>query len=388
MVVSSSATRLAGAGTATGPDAVREAVAGAIADLEASDPGLVIFFPAATADAAPLARAAAEAAHGVPIAGLSSGAQIAGSGVVTGGCSAIAFDRSMRVGVGVIDNASRAPRQAGREATRRALAQVDPAAGHPLLLLFLDPATDDQADTLAGAYEVAGARIPLAGGVGGGAAPVQFNGEGSHRDSVVAVAIVSPNPLGVGLAHGCRPVGVPAIVTAAHGRSVRQLDGRPAETVYLETIGRAGERLDDAAFAVLAVVHPLIQPDLNDDVRIRHVWGRASDGGLLCATRITANAAVQVAVESRAGIVSSASQAVGDALAGLGGMPARAALVFDCASRHWAADDATLELEVAAMAGRLAAPVCMAGGYTHGEVGRVRGATGDRSHAVVVATFA
>ena len=87
----------------------------------------------------------------------------------------------------------------------------------------------------------------------------------------------------------------------------------------------------------------------------------------------------------------SAWDAVCEALAGLGDAPARAALVFDCAGRKRALINlgGSLEREVQTLASSFGDNVPpLAGLYTHGEVGRVRGAKGDRNHALVVVTFA
>ena len=107
---------------------------------------------------------------------------------------------------------------------------------------------------------------------------------------------------------------------------------------------------------------------------------------LHCATHIPANAAVEVSVETPQHIVESACHAVERAVEGLAGAPPRASLIFDCAGRRRAAG-ADLEREVDAMVESLEGRPPLAGVYTHGEVGRVRGAKGDRNHAIVVVAF-
>jgi hypothetical protein len=117
------------------------------------------------------------------------------------------------------------------------------------------------------------------------------------------------------------------------------------------------------------------------------VLGRGPEGGLECATHIPPNAAVDFMEQSPPDIVESSSRAVENALAGLG-RPARAALVFDCAGRKRAvADSLAHEVEgLNAAFGERTPP--LAGLFSHGEVFRLRGAKGDRNHAVVVAAFA
>jgi hypothetical protein len=90
-------------------------------------------------------------------------------------------------------------------------------------------------------------------------------------------------------------------------------------------------------------------------------------------------------------IVRSARAAAEDARSQLDGPP-EAALVFNCAARSaWFTGPfgtmlAQRELDaVAAAFGET--PPSVAGVYTRGEIGRVRGAAGDRNHSVIVAAF-
>ena len=80
----------------------------------------------------------------------------------------------------------------------------------------------------------------------------------------------------------------------------------PAEAVYLEKLGMGDVPLSDADFEAIAMAHPLAQPELRGDVRPRYVRGRAPGGGLVCATSIEANAAVDVCEHKPEAIVRSA----------------------------------------------------------------------------------
>lgn len=375
----------AAAGWATGSAAVRDAVAEAVAGLDGGLPGLVVIFPTGQVEPTLAALHAREAAGGAPVVGMTSNGALWEPRGAAASCSALAFDDTLVAGVGVAEHASRAPRAAGRAAAEAASAAVDPAGGHPLLLLFLDPATGDQGEAIDGAYEVTGPAVSFAGGGAGAGDGVQFAHDAARRDSVVAAMIVSRRPIGVGLAHACTPLGTPSIVTRADGRTVVELDGRPADVVYAEKLGRT-ESLEDRELEALAVMHPLAQPELRGEVRLRHVFGRASGGGLAVATAIPANAAVAFTEQTAPAIVDSAAEAVARALEELRGAPARAVLAFDCAGRKRALGDA-VEDEIAAIRVAVGEDVPLAGGFTHGEVGRVRGAKGDRNHALVVVAF-
>ena len=373
----------AAAGWARGPGAVLDAVGDAVDGLAGARPGLVLMFPTGQIEPRLAALQAREAAGGATVAGMTSDGSLADPRGLEPGCSALAFDETVLAGVGVAEHASRDPRGAGRAAAEAASAAVEPAPGNALLLLFVDPATGDQCDAVDGAYEATGPAVPFAGGGSGTPDGVQFAHDAARRDSVVAAMLTSPGPIAVGLSHACTPVSAPSIVTRAAGRTLLELDGRPADEVYAEKVG---VDLDEEELHRAAVRHPLAQPELSGEVRLRHVFGRAPGGGLACATAIPANAAVVFTEQTVQAIVDSAAEAVKRARAGLRAARPRAALVFDCAGRKRALGDA-VERETEAIRASLGEDVPLAGGFTHGEVGRVRGAKGDRNHALVVVAF-
>jgi hypothetical protein len=378
--------RVAGSGSAAGSHASGAAVERAIASL-GGEAGLVLVFTAGDVDPDTAAGEAQAAAGGAHVAGMTGTGAIDEQGLLKTGCSAIAFSSSLSTGVGAVEAGD--SRTAGRDATANALAAIGDAP-HGVVLLFVDSESGDQAEFVAGAYSVAGGRIPLAGGAAGGGARARFADGRAQWSGVVAVAIGSSAPIGVGVAHGCVARGAPSIVTRAEGPNVIQLDGRPAETVYFEKLGV--DRVDlDEEFEALAMVHPLAEPELSGAVRPRYVRARAPGGALVCATSIERNAAVAICDQTAERIVQSARAAVKDAISQLEG-PAEAALVFDCAARSaWfrgplAAALARRELDSLAAAFGQPAP-SLAGAYTRGEIGRARGAKGDRNHSVVVAAF-
>jgi hypothetical protein len=142
--------------------------------------------------------------------------------------------------------------------------------------------------------------------------------------------------------------------------------------------------LSDADFEAIAMAHPLAQPDLRGDVRPRYVRGRVPGGGLICATTIEANAAVDVCEQKPEATVRSAFAAVGQATEQLAG-PAEAVLVFDCAARSARFGNPLASREVESITSSFGdPPPALAGVYTRGEIGRVRGAKGDRNFSLVL----
>lgn len=373
--------RLAGAGAAVGVRATFEAVEEAV-DALGRDPGLVLIFPTGDRDPREAAKQAQAAAGDARVAGMTGTGALAPGGAIESGCAAVAFDSSLPVGVGT--GTCSDPRTGGRSAAGEALRGVDADGSHAALLLFVDSESGDQAEIVDGAYEIAGGRIPLAGGAAGGETRAQFADGEPLSGSVVAVAIVSQEPIGVGISHGCVPRGAPAIVTRSRGQVVLELDGRPAETVYLEKLGMGDVPLSEDDFEKIAMAHPLAQPELRGDVRPRYVRGRALEGGLVCATSIEANAAVDVCEQKPEATVRSAVAAVDEALGQLSGRP-EAVLLFDCSARSARFGNPLAAREVESIISSVGdPPPPLAGAYTRGEIGRIRGAKGDRNYSLVV----
>ncbi len=372
----------AGSAAASGGDAATQAVSAAIAEVGGETSLLIAFTSALDPQAA--AEEIDAAAGDIPAVGITGKGTIGRDGIVEEGCTAIALGSSITAGIGLRENASDDLRTAAGEATADALAPLD-GSPNSLLLLLLDTPSSDQADAVAGAYDVAGPMVPLAGGGAGGPEPRQLVDGRAIRESVLAIGIAAPNGVGLATAHGCEAIASPSIVTRSDGLKVTELDGRPATEVYLEALGYGGVELSDEEFEALAVTHPLAQPELNGDTRLRHVRWREGTS-LACATHLPPGAAVEFTHQGPADIVAAASRAVQQSVADLGRPPA-AALIFDCAGRKGAIGGA-LGLESSALYSAFESVPPLAGAFTYGEVARARGAKGDRNHAVVVATLA
>jgi hypothetical protein len=373
--------RLAASAAAEGADAVESACAEAVSALGA-DTSLLLAFTSGPFDPASAASALESAAPGAVCAGISGNGVFSAAGPIDHGCVVVAFDHSVRAGLGVGRPDPGDLREAGRGAAASALDALGDGKGTPLLLLLLDTHAGDIAEAIAGAYEACGPETPLAGGACGGADPFQLAGSESLTEAVIAVALRVPGPAGIGNSQSCEVIGAPAIVTRSEGQLILEIDGRPAESIYLERLG-IDPGLDDEGFAEIAITHPISQPELHGNRRLRHVLGRDGEGGLLCATHIPSSAAVEFTELSRPALVRSGRESVAAALEPLGDRGARAAMVFDCSGRRKILGDSQGS-EVKTIAGSFGGtPPPLAGLYTNGEVARVRGAKGDYNHAVV-----
>jgi hypothetical protein len=380
--IAPTSSRTASSATARGTDAVARASAAAVDSLP-GQPGLLVAFTSEIGDARLAATQLGEAGGGAPSVGMTGKGIFASNDPFDDGCVVVAFDDAIKSGVGVGHSESGDFRAAGHQAAQAAVCQLSDPAG--LLMLMVDVRAGDLADAIAGAYEVCGDEVPIAGGAAGGPDPAQYaNGE-AITGAVVAVAVRSPKPIGVGNAHSCSVVGGRSVVTSSEERVIAEIDGQPAEQAYLKRVG-GGVEMSDEAFEALAITHPLAQPESHGNRRLRHVTGRTGDGGLLCSTHIPPGAVVEFTVLSLEELVHSAVDSVNASLDSLGHQDPGAALLFDCAGRRRVLGHGQAH-EVKAISESFGPPLPLAGLYTDGEVARVNGPKGDYNHAVVTVSF-
>jgi len=348
-------------------DAARDALDGVAA------PRLLIAFVPGTADLAACGEAIAAAAPDVPVVGCAAPVAVRGR---EAGQAEIVVAALGGEGLSVSTAAAGgALRDAGAEA---AACLGDVAEHHhQALLLFAETTAGDPQDIVRGAYSVVGAGVPL---VGGGSfaespgAPVLLHGTEALRSGVVAAAIGSDAPLGVGVRHGLRPSGEPLLVTRAEGSRILELDGRPALDAYLARLPAVGEEPD----AVLAAMrpHPLgvsrrageeqVRTAIGVDLEDRSVTllGGLPQGGLawiMCADGATLEAAADAACAA--------------ALAPLGGAAPRGLIAFQSVMRDGRCDD---------VVARHAAGAPVVPGWTAGQIARTRGLVGFHNQALAV----
>jgi hypothetical protein len=239
-----------------------------------------------------------------------------------------------------------------------------------------------------GAYSVAGAAVPLVGGCAVDElrmeATFQFCGERILEDAVVAAAISSDAPLGIGVRHGWRRVGDPVLVTESRANRVYRLDNRPALDVYLERLGAPGEVGSDLdAFTRFALSHPLGLARRDNEDRVRLVnHADFEDRSLGSFAAVPQGAVAWFMTGDRESVLEAASSACEEAVAALGGNEPLGLLAFNCVARRDMMDGRAARQEFARIAEHArGAPV--AGLYTYGEIARTRGASGFHNQALV-----
>lgn len=350
-------------------------------------PRLLIVFASPAHDLPALLEGIAGVAGDTPMIGCSTSGEIA-----TGGPSDAGVVITALGGEGFSVATSIARDVAGR--LRSAGTEVGACIGevadqpHKVLLLLTDGLAGDQQEVVRGAYDAVGAAIPLVGGCAGDDLAMKrtvqfFDGE-VVGDAIVAAAISSDAPIGIGVRHGWQRVGDAMLVTDSEGTRVRSIDDRPALDVYLERL-QAPEsvRHDAAAFTRYAMTHPLGLSRRSGE-EVRFIAGADfAERSLQCIAEVRQGGLVWIMAGDAGSIVDAVDDACGDALEALQGRPPVGLVAFDCIARRGVLGDDGIRTEVARIADHAGgAPV--AGFYTYGEIARTHGISGFHNQTLVV----
>ena len=373
------------------PDARLAGAEAARTALVGDDPRLLIVFCWEGYDLTELLAGIAAEAGTVPVVGCSTAGEISASGPGDNGVVITAIGGS---GFSVATAAARVGPGGLREASADAAACVaDLGPGeHQVLLLLTDGLSGDQQEVVRGAYQQVGAEIPLVGGCAGDGlrmkATFQLHGTTVLDNAVVAAAIASNAPLGIGVRHGWRRVGEPMVVTSSGDNRVYTLDDRPALDAYLERLD-APEPMwsDPVAFTRFALTHPLgLNRRSGEEVRFV-AEADFEDRSLVCIAQVPQGGQAWFMEGDEDSVLAATDAACAAAVAGLGDSRPIGLLAFDCIARRGVLGDAGIEREVERISG-FAGGAPVAGFYTYGEIARTHGMSGFHNQTLVVLALA
>jgi hypothetical protein len=367
-----------------------KAALGAVAGR--TDAKLLVVFCSATYDLDDLLAGIASEAPGTPLIGCSTAGEIATAGPADASVVVVAIGGpGFSVATGAGTDSSGGLREATTSAVEACMESVDRRA-HSVLLLLTDGLGGDQMEVVRGAYAVVGAEIPLVGGCAGDdlrmKTTFQLFGQHALRDSVVAAAVSSDAPIGIGVQHGWRRVGEPMLVTSSDGSRVHSLDDEPALDVYLRRLGApAAAHHDPDAFTRFALTHPLgISHRSGEEVRFV-AGANFDDRSLACIASVPQGGLAWIMEGDEDSVLEATDGACAEAVAGLKGEPPLGLVAFDCIARRGVLGEPGIHREIdriAAFAG--GAPV--AGFYTYGEIARTTGMRGFHNQTLVVLALA
>jgi hypothetical protein len=368
-------------------DARTAGAAAARQALSNDDGRLLVVFCSDSYDLPALLAGINEASGGVPLIGCSTAGEIATSGPGDASVVVVALGGpGYSVHTAVATGVSTRLREAGAEAAA-CVSGVDDKP-HRIMLLLTDGLAGDQQEIVRGAYGVLGAGIPLVGGCAGDDLRMrqtsQLYGDQVLHDAVVAAAVASDAPFGIGVRHGWRKMGEPMLVTHSANNRVYSLDDQPALDVYLDRLNAPeAARSDPAAFTRFALTHPLgLSRRSGEEVRF---VGEANfqDRSLGCIAEVPQGGLTWFMEGDEDSVLEATDTACSDALQQLEGRPAAGLLAFDCIARRGVLGEEGIRREIQRVAEHAGgAPV--AGFYTYGEIARIHGISGFHNQTLVV----
>jgi hypothetical protein len=380
--------RWVGSGASAAPDPAEAArIAGEAAVDGRADAALLVVFASDAVDLHQLVPAVRAVAPGVPVIGCSTSGEIAAAGARDGSVVVMALGGSgFAVATAAASVDDLGLRGAG-SAVAEAAAAVD-GWPHRVLLVLSDGLAGDQEEIVRGAYAVVGAEVPLVGGCAGDDLRMerteQVHGDEVLTGCVVAAAIGSDGPLGIGVEHGWRRVGEPMVVTASDGVRVLSLDDEPALDAYLRRLHAPDEAHHDAAaFTRFALTHPLgLSRRSGEEVRMV-AEADFDTRSLVCIARVPQGGLAWIMEGDDASVLDATDAACAAALAELGGAPPLGLFAFDCIARRGVLGDSGIAREVERIAEH--APAAPVGGfYTYGEIAKSSAVGGFHNQTLVV----
>jgi hypothetical protein len=385
-----STSRWIGVGASTRQASREAGIEAATTALRGTDPRLLVVFASPAHDLIAMLAGVRSVAPEIPLVGCSTSGEIATDGPGDAGVVVTAIGGTgFSVSTNVARNASSDLRQAG--ATAAACAEHGAGSDHQVLLLLTDGLGGDQQEVVRGAYSVVGGSVPLVGGCAGDDMAMkktfQFFDDEVLEDSVIAAAINSDAPLGIGVQHGWTRVGAPFLVTASSGNRVLALDDRPALDVYLERLEAPDDaRIDPAAFTRFALTHPFgLSRRSGEEVRFI-AEANFQDRSIGCIAEVPQGGLAWIMVGDAGSVLDATDAACTQAVDGLFGRAPLGFLAFDCIARRGVLGDEGIRREVSRIKSfSRGAPV--AGFYTYGEIARTHGVNGFHNQTLVVLAF-
>jgi len=357
-------------GTSTNSDAssaAREAVVAARSGCES--PVFALVFATLDHRCEDIAAAVSASLGSIPWAGCSTPGLLTQVGFLRSGVAVGIIDaKAVKVGIGLSPLDAFSGREAGRVAATAALASLPAPPTHRgrAMVLLCDSRDAASTDVVRGASAVAGAGVAWAGG-GTGATGVQFFNGKCHVHTALAIAFDFPSRAGTGIHHGWVPFGPPAMITAASGTVVRQLEYQNAFDTYRTIVEGSGESVTRETFAAFSMAHPLGIPQATGEHLIRDPMLVEPDGSIRCAAEVPDGALVRVMRGTPDALIAAAGKAAELARDDTAG-PLGGAFIFDCVSRFGVLGDA-IDLELAAFKGAFGEGVPFLGCLSYGEVG-------------------
>ncbi len=237
-----------------------------------------------------------------------------------------------------------------------------------LLMLFSDGFTENGAALVKGVQDVCGKEFPIIGGSAGD----DFNFKKTYQyyrgkvfsGSVVGVAFQGDFSFGMSAKHGWEPVSLPMTVTKSEGPLIKEIDGKPAFSLYEEYFQQHSEEMAQGILAKTIYTYPLGMVT-EKGFLLRELLMTSEKGEITLMADIPEGSKVRLMIGNRNNIISAAKTAAKEAVRS---MQPKAVIMFNCIGRSKILGlDREKELEAVREVVGKKTPII--GFYTYGEIG-------------------
>ncbi|MEK7166879.1 MAG: FIST N-terminal domain-containing protein [Patescibacteria group bacterium] len=333
-------------------------------------PDLIMVFSSVALDQEKMLQGVNSAAQGAIVVGCSDSGEITTQGSVRGHVvvMAISSDKikfTIGLGKNVKENSFRAGQEAAEEVIKKAPEKIS------LFVSLLEGLTGNGAAIVRGFKAALGEHFPIIGGSAGDDFAFKktfvYYKDQVLTDTTIGIGLSGEFSWGVGVKHGWEPIGLPMIVTKSEGAVIKEINNKPALSIYQDYFGKRAEELIKEPIAKMAYTYPLgMTVKGSSELLIVDVVIANEKGEITCAAEVPQGSEIRLMLGDPEKAIQAAKEAAENALNQLKGAAPKAIFVFDCMARHKLLG-AQINEEIQAIQNVLGQKIPLLGFYTYGE---------------------
>lgn len=338
-------------------------------------PHVVIVFASSVYDYAALLRSLKETCvPGILVGSSSAGEFTSGDFGTNSACAIALYSTEMQFRAGIGEGITNSPEKVAEELFDILSPVHENQYQYSSAMIFADALSGYTDELIELMTERTMGEYQFFGGGAGDNANFQkthvFYDTAAYTDSAVILEILSNKPIGVGAAHGWKPVGSRMRVTETDGMKLVSLNGRPAVELFTERAKATGQNFNSDDH-IPFFLHNIIGIEVAGDHKLRVPLAFLPGGSIAMASDVPNGAYVSFMATDNDCSKEAAERAAIGAMKQLGDHKPNVALFFDCvATRLRMGKEFDFELEKVTETLQGAS---YAGCNTYGQVARVTG---------------
>jgi len=347
-----------------------EAVQSALKQIQNQKPNFVMAFASVQFDQQEVLHGVRSIIGSTPFIGCSDSGEITTEGVDSQSVIVMVFQsEKVKFTIGKGHGVKADSRNAGKQVAEDVLKKAKDKLS--MFIMLPDGLTGNGAEIVRGVQDVLGEHFPIMGGSAGDGfkfeKTFEYYNDEVLNDSVVGVGLSGGFAWGVGVQHGWEPIGLPMKVTKSEGAVLKELNNKPALSIYQDYFGKKADELIREPIARMAYTYPLgMSVKGSSELLIRDVVIANEKGEITCAAEIPQGSEIRLMLGDTEKAIAAARKAAQNALAQMNHKEPRAIIVFNCIARNKllgvkCGDEITAIQEV------LGKNVPLIGFYTYGE---------------------